>query len=200
MSLPLDHIIVAVGEQLDQAVDDYRALGFTVNIGGVHASGATHNALIWFEDKSFIELMALTGHDPKPGEADYSPLVRGRTGVTGYALRSDDIVMDVDTWRSRGVSVDDPVESGRLRPDGMRLRWSIATVSGGYTPFLVQYLEPAESVRAPRDVRVITHANGVTGLCHVDLRVGEVLLKAAQTPNFDAGKTHGVTYRFRPTC
>lgn len=45
MSLCLDHAIVAVHD-LEQAIHDYRSLGFTVIPGGVHANRATHNALI----------------------------------------------------------------------------------------------------------------------------------------------------------
>ncbi len=45
----LDHIIVSVGD-LDAAMQDYRALGFTVIYGGRHASGSTHNGLIVFQD------------------------------------------------------------------------------------------------------------------------------------------------------
>ena len=39
MSLPLDHIVAAV-DDLETASRDYRALGFTVVPGGVHANRA----------------------------------------------------------------------------------------------------------------------------------------------------------------
>ena len=43
MTLQLDHAVIAV-DDLDAAVQNYRALGFTVVRGGVHANRATHNA------------------------------------------------------------------------------------------------------------------------------------------------------------
>jgi hypothetical protein len=58
--LKLDHVIIAVRE-LDQAVADYIALGFSAIYGGRHASGATHNALVCFQDGAYLELLAPTG-------------------------------------------------------------------------------------------------------------------------------------------
>ena len=45
MSLTLDHVVILVTD-LGRAIEDYASLGFTVRRGGVHAVGATHNALV----------------------------------------------------------------------------------------------------------------------------------------------------------
>lgn len=60
MPFQIDHVVIAVSD-LARAVADYRALGFTVLEGGVHASDATHNALIGFADGTYLELLASTG-------------------------------------------------------------------------------------------------------------------------------------------
>ncbi len=200
ITLPLDHIVVAVGYDLDAAMNDYRALGFTVTYGGVHASGATHNALIWFADSTFIELLALTGNDPKASELDFSPLVSGRSGLTGYALRSADLIADIDRLRASGVQVGDPVESGRLRPDGMRLAWRNALIDGGYAPFLIEYLSPPDDQRVPADRLLTTHRNGVTRLCGVDFARGIVSLAAPLTLAVDTVKAYGVMYQAVEAC
>ena len=55
----IDHIVILV-RNLEEAIADYTALGFTVTPGGVHADGATHNALVPFDDGSYLELIAFT--------------------------------------------------------------------------------------------------------------------------------------------
>ena len=47
MSLLLDHIVIRV-QDLEQTIGNYSSLDFTVQRGGTHANGATHNALIGF--------------------------------------------------------------------------------------------------------------------------------------------------------
>ena len=53
----LDHLVILVRD-LGRAVREYEKLGFTVIPGGEHADGLTHNALICFEDGSYLELVA----------------------------------------------------------------------------------------------------------------------------------------------
>ena len=61
----LDHLVILVRD-LGSTVRDYEGLGFTVTPGGEHADGLTRNALIPFEDGSYLELVAfLDPHDPR---------------------------------------------------------------------------------------------------------------------------------------
>ncbi|HML24322.1 MAG TPA: VOC family protein, partial [Aggregatilinea sp.] len=87
MTLQLDHAVIAVHD-LDTAANDYRALGFTVKRGGVHANRATHNALIVFGDGTYLELLAATGDAPLPGVIDFGALLGAGEGLRGFALRS----------------------------------------------------------------------------------------------------------------
>jgi len=181
----LDHVVIAVGMDLDAAMSAYRKLGFSVVYGGVHASGATHNALIWFPDGAFIELMALTGQAAKTGEVDYSPMIRERRGVAGVCLRPTDFAAEIAARRGRGESVSAPEQGGRLRPDGVQLTWQVAFINGGIDPFLIEWLSPPDPVRLPRDPAVITHANGVTGLIGASVSAGQVRVKAPAPPDPD---------------
>jgi hypothetical protein len=54
--LHLDHVVVVV-PSLKVAIEQYRALGFTLTLGG--NNGPTHNALIAFQDGSYIELISM---------------------------------------------------------------------------------------------------------------------------------------------
>jgi hypothetical protein len=51
----LDHVVVLVSN-LEHATEQFRGLGFTVSLGGTN--GPTHNALITFQDQTYIELIS----------------------------------------------------------------------------------------------------------------------------------------------
>jgi hypothetical protein len=199
--LKLDHAIIAVAD-LDPAVEDYRALGFTVIYGGRHASGATHNALICFQDGTYLELLAPTGDPAQPGAPDYSPLVLHGEGLVGYALLSTDLTADAEALRSRGVQVGEISEGRRLRKDGIELHWRTATIDGGMSPFLIEDITPRH-LRVPDDLTTITHANGVSGIAklegadfdalHGNQHLTALILTSPQLHAFDSARTHGVT-------
>src|SRR5690606_519038 len=134
--LTLDHVVLAV-DDLEAASATMRAEGFTVTPGGVHGSGATHNALIVFADGSYIELLAPTGQ-AGTDSANYAPLLGRGEGWSGYALCSDNLKKDVQTLRGRGVEVNDIVQGGRVTPSGDELRWQSAFLAGSYAPFFIQ--------------------------------------------------------------
>ncbi len=157
MTLQFDHAIVAV-DNLDAAIQDYSDLGFTVSRGGVHANRATHNALITFENATYIELLALTGESPLPGLVDFSVLLRNGEGLVGYALRSDDLEADAIRLQADGFSVGEIIPGERRRADGTLVQWKLALLDGGFAPFLIQDMTPIER-RISNDPAITTHAN-----------------------------------------
>jgi catechol 2,3-dioxygenase-like lactoylglutathione lyase family enzyme len=196
--LKLDHIIIAVPE-LNAAMEDYRALGFTVNYGGRHASGATHNALICFQDGTYLELLASVEGTP-PG-TPISPLLQRGEGLVGYALVSDDLQADVAALRAKGVTVSDVNEGSRKRSDGVEVRWRGVLIDGGGSPFIIEDVTP-RNVRVADDAATVTHANGVTGVAQLegadlDISSGNqtltgLVLNAPEPRTFDAARTHNV--------
>lgn len=195
--LTIDHVVISVGADLDQAVLDYRELGFNVIYGGVHANNATHNALICFEDGTYIELMALTGHPPKDGMIDFSVLLREHEGLVGYALLCADIEAEVERQRANGVHVSEIMAGERLRKDGARVAWKTATLDGNFTPFLIQDVTP-HNIRVPDDAQTVTHANGVRGINAVNFPHNiEVRVNNADTIgqlNQNTTQTHGLVF------
>ena len=60
----LDHLVILVRD-LELASTDYESLGFAVTPGGEHADGLTRNALVPFQDGTYLELVSfLDPEDP----------------------------------------------------------------------------------------------------------------------------------------
>lgn len=201
MAFSLDHVVIAVGD-LDLAARDYGALGFTVTPGGIHANGATHNALVVFGDGSYLELLALTGQPPQGDAADFSPLVRQGKGIVAYALLSHDMDTDAARLREGGLPIGEVREGRRLRHDGVELRWKTALVREAMTPFLIQDITP-RPLRVPGDASAITHANSVIGIRDLvdtgDPSTRRVTLRFAaphqiDTSLRDIAQTHGARF------
>ncbi|HVX58000.1 MAG TPA: VOC family protein [Candidatus Saccharimonadales bacterium] len=200
MTLKLDHVIIAV-DDLDQAVSDYRALGFTTIYGGRHASGATHNALICFQDGTYLELLAPTGDSAQPGAVDFSPLLQHGEGLVGYALLSHDLLADAEALRARGAQIGEVGEGRRLRKDGIELRWRTAELDGVKSPFLIEDVTPRK-LRVPDDIDTVTHSNGVTGVARLEgadydstrgnQHLTGLILAAPKLIAFDAERAHNV--------
>lgn len=194
----LDHVIIAVHD-LDQAMADYRALGFTVVYGGRHASSTTHNALIGLADGAYLELIAQTGEATQPGMADYSALFAQGEGLIGYSLRSRDVAADAAALRARGAAMSEVSEGHRMRSDGIEVRWRASAFDGGLSPFLVEDVTPHE-LRVPDGV---AHANGVTGIAQLEgadfeslrgnQRLTGIVFSAPAPVIFDPALTHGAS-------
>lgn len=119
--------MVILVSDLAAAIADYSALGFTVLPGGTHTGWATHNALVVFEDDTYLELIAFLRAAPR------APLVAApacRRGLVDFALLPTAIAQDVAGARARGLAMDGPNDGGRLRPDGQQVAWQTARPRG----------------------------------------------------------------------
>jgi hypothetical protein len=155
--LPLDHVVF-VARDLAAAVEQYRGRGFTVTPGGQHADGITHNALVAFADGAYLELVGF--REPAPQHRWWGYARDG--GFADFAVLSDDLDADV---AALGALVARPgVEGGRIRPDGVTLRWRTALLAPPL-PFLIEDLTPRDR-RVPGGAAA-RHANGTTGIASV---------------------------------
>jgi hypothetical protein len=164
----IDHLVIAVND-LEQAADDYRQLGFTVVPGGRHPVGS-HNALVAFADGSYLELIAF--YREAPDHRWWEPLQKGER-LVDYCMQTDDLAGDTRKLRECGVAINDPVPWSRVRPDGYQLEWLLSLVTGphrGVAPFLIQDATPREE-RIPRQWN---HDNGATGIGTLSVAVGEL--------------------------
>lgn len=178
--MKLDHTVVLV-KNLAQAVADYTTLGFTVSAGGEHAGGISHNALIHFQDGTFIELLAIRGGwrtqilrlmyaskwlKSRRRTARYGMAYRfygraldlgsHREGITDFCLLADN---EAHTRLAQNLELTPPFGAGRLRPDGQKVSWQMYTSLDNALPFFRTDYVP----QITRDPASLQHANGVLG-------------------------------------
>ena len=157
----LDHVVLVVLD-LDTAVADHRRRGFTVTPGGEHAGGLTHNALVGFQDGSYLELLAFHDLAAARGKHSWAPVAERGGGWSDFALLSDDLRQDA---AALGDLVGrPPEEGGRTRPDGVAVRWRVARLTPPL-PFLIEDLT-AHDLRVPGG-DAARHENGTTGLAGI---------------------------------
>lgn len=168
--LGLDHVVVAVHD-LDIAIANYRAAGFTVQAGGKHPGRTSHNALVVFQDGAYIELIAWTS--PAPSERWWRDLQEHGEGFVDFALLPRSTTAALAAAQARGLhTLVGPVEGGRIRPDGVPLQWQTARHQTPDLPFLCGDITP-RSLRVPEgDVR--QHANGALGIAGLDIVVDDL--------------------------
>lgn len=144
-----DHLVHWVPD-LDAAVRDYQALGFTVQPGGQHPHLGTHNAA-WRLDTRYIELIAV--RDEAAARARLGPdwpqlaaMLRSGGGVGAFAVLVADMAATVADLRSRGVPVDDPQAGSIRRADGSTGAWQTAGLrhGPGWAPFFINYGFPVD--------------------------------------------------------
>ena len=164
----IDHLVIVV-KDLDRAAKDYEQLGFSVIPGGQHPVGS-HNALISFQDGSYLELIAF--YREAVDHRWWNPLSKGER-LVDFCLRTDDLRGDTKILKDAGVAINDPVPWSRKRPDGYELKWLLSLATGphrGIAPFLIEDLTP-RTERIPQEFK---HKNGVTGIEKVIVAVGEL--------------------------
>jgi hypothetical protein len=159
----LDHVVLVVRD-LDAAGADHRARGFTVTPGGEHTGGLTHNALVGFQDGSYLELLAFHDLAAARGKHSWAPVAERGGGWADFTLLSDDLAADAAALGD--LVTRPPEDGGRTRPDGVAIAWRVARLVTPL-PFLI------EDVTA-RDLRVPSgdaarHANGITRVAAIVL-------------------------------
>jgi len=173
MPIGIDHIVIAVND-LDQIIADYTAAGFTVTPGGEHKGGASHNALVTFQDGAYFELIAFKGEGGgAPGWN--STLLAAGEGLVDYALRTNDLDAEIEILTGNGLEVQGPYPGGRFRPDGQRIDWRIIRLEhadAGKLPFYC-FDETPRPLRVP-DGEASIHANGVTGVTGLTIIVRDL--------------------------
>ncbi|MBA3389228.1 MAG: VOC family protein [Rubrobacter sp.] len=164
----LDHLVILVRD-LDCAARDYERLGFAVTPGGEHADGLTRNALVPFQDGSYLELVAFVNPDDSQDNVWGWRRFVATGGLVDHCLASDDLVSDARRLREAGFEVSGPADGGRRLPDGQEIRWRSASVAqeGRALPFLIEDLTPRPR-RVPAG-RAAIHPNGATGISALEI-------------------------------
>lgn len=169
MILAIDHLVILVHD-LEHAIADYTTLGFTVLRGGEHPGAGSHNALIVFEDGTYLELIAF--FQPNEDHLWWRKGQRAGEGLVDYALLPSDTASDVAAAQARGVELVGPTPGGRVRPDGERLEWQIARPAASALPFLCGDVTP-RALRVPEGA-ARQHPNGIRGIRGLAIAVSDL--------------------------
>ncbi|MDQ2913564.1 MAG: VOC family protein [Chloroflexota bacterium] len=163
----LDHVVF-VARSLQTAIDDYRRRGFTVTPGGEHADQITHNALIPFADGAYLELIGFHDLGRSLSHRWWSIAADGG-GLADFALLSDDLTGDIAALGELVKSP--PKQGGRIRPDGVELKWRTAMLKAPL-PFVIEDLT-ARELRVPGGAAA-EHANGAMGIASIVVGVTDI--------------------------
>jgi hypothetical protein len=87
-------------------------------------------AVTSFPEGSYLELIAIhSDADPKALAAHaWAKQMQENAGPCAWAARVKDMAAEVKRLRDAGVTVAEPVRSGRVRPDGVKLDWEAAQI------------------------------------------------------------------------
>lgn len=169
MKLSLDHVVIAFHD-LERAIAGWQAQGYTVVRGGRHPGRTSHNALVAFEDGSYVELIAWA--EPGPSERWYNMLMQYGEGLMDFALLPESVPRAIEEAKARGLHLNGPIDGGRVRPDGVELQWQTARQTTFDLPFLCGDVTPRE-LRVPAG-EARKHANNAIGIARVVVAVDDV--------------------------
>ncbi|WP_026941564.1 VOC family protein [Hellea balneolensis] len=193
----LDHIVIFV-PNLRDAISNFSALGFNVVLGGEHE--ATENALIVFDDQTYLELLALkrtrlrkyirlaalTGilkliaRRKMDLQWRLLPWVTYKFGSIDWCIRVKDVEKTLKHWESNELTNLGSQEFSRERPDGRTAKWILGSLKNVDLPFLLSDVSKID-VRIP--VPTAPHPNGVTGISKIWIATRNI---TQATRRFDA--------------
>jgi len=102
----LDHVVVNARDQIDQAADTYRRLGFTLTPRGYHTLGSINHLAMFGTD--YLELIALPPNDTSRTEIMAAPL-----GLNGLVFGSEDADATYAALHQAGVPIEPPQQFSR---------------------------------------------------------------------------------------
>lgn len=103
----IDHLVIDVGERIDEAEREYRALGFNLTERGYHSLGSA-NHLAVFSD-CYLELLGITSdvREKRP------ELFGFPEGLNGVVFASDDVRQVYSELIARDIKVEQPISFSR---------------------------------------------------------------------------------------
>ncbi|QYN41411.1 VOC family protein [Gilliamella sp. ESL0443] len=164
LSPQIDHVVITVSDQLDQANSQYQKLGFTTTPRGHHSLGTSNNLAIF--TTTYLELL---GFEPQnAGKVDKSWCFAD--GLTGLVFKTKDANKLYHQLVSQGIKVEGDGPKSFFRPvelnDGTKpeARFKTVRLDPSYTPngqiFFCDQLTPELVWRKEWQ----THPNGVINI------------------------------------
>lgn len=170
MPVAIDHLLVVVHD-LEAAVRDFQALGFTIQQRDDSIEGSMINRFICFADGSYILLSAFAQPEQAKQHRLAPFLARGE-GWADYSFVVDDVAGVAHSLENAGLSMRGPIRVANTLASGEE--WSldllltgVGAQGDGALPFLVEDKEG-------RDKRIpipVPHENGASGIVGLRLAV-----------------------------
>ena len=102
----IDHVVVNVRDRLDEALETYRHLGFTMTPRGYHTLGSmNHLAILGTE---YLELIAAP-----PGDTRRAEILEGPIGLNGLVFGTEDSASVHAALEAAGVPTEPPIQFSR---------------------------------------------------------------------------------------
>src|ERR1700761_5099947 len=102
----LDHVVVNARDQIDQAADTYRRLGFTLTPRGYHTLGSINHLATFGTD--YLELIAAPA-----GETRRQEILEAPAGLNGLVFGTEDSAATYAALKEVGVPIEPPQEFSR---------------------------------------------------------------------------------------
>ncbi len=102
----LDHVVVNARDQIDQAADTYRRLGFTLTPRGYHSLGSMNHLAMFGTD--YLELIAA-----KPGDTSRPEILGSPFGLDGLVFGSEDAAATFDALCRAEIPIEPPQQFSR---------------------------------------------------------------------------------------
>lgn len=177
MTIPaLDHVVIDVKEQLDEAAAQYRRLGFHLTDRGHHTLGSANHLAIF--RTNYLELLAMG----LPGGPVRQELASFPKGLNGLVLSTEDTDGQYRDLRDRGVAMRDPQSFSRPveLPGGIvDARFRTAHVEASEVPFgrlyFCQHFTPELVWRDEWQ----NHPNGAEEITHILIAAEDPVATAA---------------------
>ncbi|KAK0210124.1 glyoxalase-like domain-containing protein [Desarmillaria ectypa] len=190
----LDHIVhLTPPGTVQQALDSFESLGFKVLEGGTHADGLTSNALVILADGVYLELIAFTHaaswYPPGSDERHRRETHRWATKQLGWidfaflgngsnTTRISDIINARGKIDGSRTVYRSEVEGGRIRPDGVELKWLISSpAEESVLPFFCGDLTPRELRVQLQPPSNAVHRYTASGIAHVQVLAEDRLIQ-----------------------
>ncbi|THU92136.1 hypothetical protein K435DRAFT_672696 [Dendrothele bispora CBS 962.96] len=194
MALPstkcLDHIVhLTPPGSVQETTTQFENLGFRVLPGGQHADGLTENALVVLQDDVYLELISFVHYPenyppgtPEREKRDNHKWAKMAPGWIDFAFlgngsettRISDIINNRTRADGREPFYKSEVSGGRLRPDGVELKWLITDPepldSKGVLPFFCGDVTPRELRVPSKPPTNAEHPSSALGIAFVRVR------------------------------
>ena len=178
----MGHVLIKVSD-LKKAVADFEQLGFTVTMGGL--PDKAHNALIYLNDGSFIELYSVPLGSFEKGvnyllklmknlgnisASRYLNYLSSSEGMNDYALdNTEQINFEelIKNLKEVDLPMSKPLNKKRKDSQNVTRKWQLSFPKDSRLPFFMGKYSPEIIVSAEQK----THHNNVTGIHEIKITV-----------------------------